>query len=150
MPVDPHIRLRDHAVETGSKSSRYVVVGKADRRSSHWRRHVRDDHGGAIMRFLEHLAHPVPLLGMEPTRIARAVCGSRFQQLEYADSRPSPVLPRACTPTAHHRRTGKNRIGIAIRTARLQRDWSQEQMAFECGLHRTYIGAVERGKKISP
>ncbi|MBV5270204.1 MAG: helix-turn-helix transcriptional regulator, partial [Afipia sp.] len=25
------------------------------------------------------------------------------------------------------------------------RGWSQEELAFECGLHRTYISGVERG-----
>lgn len=31
--------------------------------------------------------------------------------------------------------------------ARLRREkgWSQEQFAFECGLHRTYISGIERG-----
>lgn len=41
----------------------------------------------------------------------------------------------------------EKRIGIAIRTFRLAKNWSQEQLSFECGLHRTYIGAVERGEK---
>ncbi len=45
------------------------------------------------------------------------------------------------------RLAAEKRIGIAIRNARLRREWSQEQLAFECGLHRTYIGAVERGEK---
>jgi transcriptional regulator with XRE-family HTH domain len=38
-------------------------------------------------------------------------------------------------------------IGNAIRARRAELDWSQEGLAFECGLHRTYIGAVERGEK---
>ncbi|MDY7577279.1 helix-turn-helix transcriptional regulator [Herbaspirillum sp. RTI4] len=36
---------------------------------------------------------------------------------------------------------------MAIRAKRLAKEWSQEQLSFECGLHRTYIGAVERGEK---
>ena len=41
----------------------------------------------------------------------------------------------------------EKRIGMAIRMKRQAKDWSQEQLSFECGLHRTYIGAVERGEK---
>lgn len=38
-------------------------------------------------------------------------------------------------------------IGENIRKYRLEKQWSQEQLAFECNFHRTYIGAVERGEK---
>lgn len=38
-------------------------------------------------------------------------------------------------------------IGENIRKYRLEKGWSQEDLAFECELHRTYIGAVERGEK---
>lgn len=38
-------------------------------------------------------------------------------------------------------------LGEAVRTCRLANGWSQEELSFECGLHRTYIGAVERGEK---
>jgi transcriptional regulator with XRE-family HTH domain len=41
----------------------------------------------------------------------------------------------------------ENLIGNAIRQRRTELDWSQEGLAFESGLHRTYIGAVERGEK---
>lgn len=38
-------------------------------------------------------------------------------------------------------------IGNNIRKYRLKKGWSQEELAFECELHRTYIGAVERGER---
>ena len=45
------------------------------------------------------------------------------------------------------RLTPEKRIGLAIRGKREALGWSQETLAFESGLHRTYIGAVERGEK---
>lgn len=41
----------------------------------------------------------------------------------------------------------EKRLGAAIRSAWLAAGWSQEELSFQCGLHRTYIGAVERGEK---
>ena len=38
-------------------------------------------------------------------------------------------------------------IGGNIRKHRNMKGWSQEDLAFECDLHRTYIGSVERGEK---
>lgn len=38
-------------------------------------------------------------------------------------------------------------IGDAIRHHRLAKGWSQEELSFNSGLHRTYIGAVERGER---
>ena len=37
-------------------------------------------------------------------------------------------------------------LAYNIRVARVKRGWSQELLAFECGLDRTYVSAVERGR----
>jgi transcriptional regulator with XRE-family HTH domain len=36
-------------------------------------------------------------------------------------------------------------VGSRIRTLRQRRGWSQEDLALHVGLHRTFVGAVERG-----
>lgn len=38
------------------------------------------------------------------------------------------------------------RLGENLRKAREAKGWSQEELAFRCGVHRTYVGAVERGE----
>ncbi|MGD8454461.1 MAG: helix-turn-helix transcriptional regulator [Phycisphaerae bacterium] len=38
------------------------------------------------------------------------------------------------------------RLGQNLRLAREAKGWSQEELAMRCGVHRTYVGAVERGE----
>jgi len=36
-------------------------------------------------------------------------------------------------------------IGDNVRAIRHKKGWSQEDLAFESGLHRTYVSGIERG-----
>jgi transcriptional regulator with XRE-family HTH domain len=39
----------------------------------------------------------------------------------------------------------RRRLGVNVKTLRAERKLSQEELAFECRLHRTYVSGVERG-----
>lgn len=41
----------------------------------------------------------------------------------------------------------RNKFGKRIRTLRHEKGWSQEELADKVGLHRTYIGSIERGEQ---
>ena len=38
------------------------------------------------------------------------------------------------------------RLGQYLRSVREKKGWSQEDLAYECALHRTYVGSLERGE----
>jgi transcriptional regulator with XRE-family HTH domain len=41
----------------------------------------------------------------------------------------------------------RQRFGLRVRQLRQLRGWSQERLAKECGLHRTYIAGIEHGER---
>lgn len=41
----------------------------------------------------------------------------------------------------------KKAVGERVRQLRESKQWSQEQLGFQCGLHRNYIGGIERGER---
>jgi transcriptional regulator with XRE-family HTH domain len=41
----------------------------------------------------------------------------------------------------------RRQVGLNVRQARARRGWSQEELAFRSGLHRTYVSGVERGMR---
>ncbi len=41
----------------------------------------------------------------------------------------------------------KKQLGSVIRKKRQELDYSQEAFADQCGVHRTYMGAIERGER---
>jgi transcriptional regulator with XRE-family HTH domain len=45
------------------------------------------------------------------------------------------------------RQSSASIVAANVRRLRLKQKWSQEVCAEKCGLHRTYIGAVERGER---
>lgn len=48
--------------------------------------------------------------------------------------------------TPEERKSLRKAFGGLIREHRRRAGLSQEDLGFECGLHRTYIGSIERGE----
>jgi transcriptional regulator with XRE-family HTH domain len=43
--------------------------------------------------------------------------------------------------------TVRKRLGVRVRSLRENKKWSQEDLAHESGLARSFTGAIERGEK---
>jgi len=41
----------------------------------------------------------------------------------------------------------RRQVGLNVQRIRRSRGWSQEELAFQSGLHRTYISGIERGTR---
>ena len=41
----------------------------------------------------------------------------------------------------------RQQVGLNVQRIRRTRGWSQEELAFQSGLHRTYISGIERGAR---
>ncbi len=41
----------------------------------------------------------------------------------------------------------RKQVGRNVHRYRLERDWSQEELAFEAGLHQTYASGIENGTR---
>lgn len=41
----------------------------------------------------------------------------------------------------------RTRFGLRVRQLRNERGWSQEDFADRAGIHRTYVGSIERGEQ---
>ncbi len=39
----------------------------------------------------------------------------------------------------------REQVGRNVRRYRLEKDWSQEELAFESSLHQTYVSGIENG-----
>ena len=69
--------------------------------------------------------------------------------LQLAASQSSVDRLTACRYRAvvPHANPNLMRLGAAIRAARTKPGWSQEKLADEAKIHRSYAGAVERGER---
>ena len=47
----------------------------------------------------------------------------------------------------HQTDSVRTRFGKRVRDLRLEKRLSQEELAFRAGVHRTYLGGIERGER---
>jgi len=73
-------------------------------------------------------------------RIARAMQMSAAELIVREQPPRPPVASAAPLPSA------RERLAQRVRAYRLERDWSQAEMARHTGLHRSYIGAIEQAR----
>ena len=41
----------------------------------------------------------------------------------------------------------RKQVGLNVRRIRREKNWSQEELAFESGVHQTYVSGVESGRR---
>ena len=49
--------------------------------------------------------------------------------------------------SAHGKQAGRQRVAANLRVLRVQRGLSQEELAHRAGVHRTYVGSIERAER---
>ena len=62
----------------------------------------------------------------------------------FANTRRMPLSP---SPAATPPRRARDLLAENILVIRRSRGWSQEELAYEAGLHRTFVAHVERGSR---
>ena len=58
------------------------------------------------------------------------------------------MVDRLTTDIGRYRRMNiRQRLARNLRMLRAEKQWSQEEVSFEAGLHRTYLSDLERGTR---
>lgn len=74
---------------------------------------------------------------------AKIACNGRLVKSVYV----SAVEPKAWAGAPYRLMTTlRAKLGLAVRRLRRAAGYSQESFADRCGVHRTYMGSVERGE----